>query len=90
MDDFAKTLEMKFEKNMKELEQRIHKLEEGNNVASAELTRVIGTDAKQALSKCEAMSEDLSKLNKRMTQMITEPDEIDRRKTNVIIFQLAI
>ena len=85
MDDFAKTQEMKFEKNMKELEQRVHKLEEGNNVASAELTSVIGTDAKQALNKCEAMSEDLSKLNKRMTEMITEPDEIYRRKNNVII-----
>ena len=85
MDDFVKTQELKFERNMKELEQRVHKLEEGNNVASAELTSVIGTDAKQALNKCDAMSEDLSKLNKRMSEMITEPDEIDRRKTNVII-----
>ena len=85
MEDFAKTQELKFEKNMKELEKRVQQLEEGNNVASAELTSIIGTDAKQALTKCEAMSEDLSKLNKKMSEMITEPDEIDRRKANIMI-----
>ena len=85
MDDFTKKQESKFEKNMKDLEKRVLQLEEGNNVASAELTSVIGTDAKQALNKCEAMSEDLSKLNKKMSEMITEPDEIEKRKSNVMI-----
>ena len=85
MDEFAKKQEMKYEKNMKALEQRVLKLEEGNDVASSELTSKIGTDAKQALNKCNAMSDDLSKLNKRMCDLITEPDEIDRRKSNVMI-----
>ena len=85
MDEFAKKQEMKYEKNMKALEQRVLKLEEGKDVASSELTSRIGTDAKQALDKCNAMSDDLSKLNKRMCDLITEPDEIDRRKTNVMI-----
>ena len=85
MDEFAKKHEMKYEKNMKALEQRVLKLEEGKDVASSELTSKIGTDAKQALDKCSAMSDDLSKLNKRMSELITEPDEIDRRRSNVMI-----
>ena len=70
-------------KRVESIETRLKKLE--TDSSTQEITSAVGTDAKEALNKCQGLASDLSTINKRMEMMVTEPDEIAKRKNNIIV-----
>ena len=83
MDEYtAETGSVLFQK-IESLEKRMKKLEDDGS--TQEIASTVGTDAKEALNKCQGLASDLSTMNKRMEMMVNEPDEIAKRRNNIIV-----
>ena len=83
MEEYTTDTESALFKMVENLETRLKKLEADSS--TQEITSAVGTDAKEALNKCQGLASDLSTINKRMEMMVTEPDEIAKRKNNISI-----